>query len=112
MRIPLKITPQEIIDSYNLTAMVDNQGWIHMRIEKVMYGSKQSGIITNQELVKNMAPFGYHNVQHTPSLWVYDNRNTIFSLVFDNFCAQYLSTEDSDHLLNALRAKYLTTVDM
>ena len=28
MRIPLKITPQEIIDAYNLTLMVNNQGWI------------------------------------------------------------------------------------
>ena len=36
MRIPLKTTPHEIIDSYNLTAQVDNQGWIYMRIEKGM----------------------------------------------------------------------------
>ena len=36
MRIPLKITPQEIIDAYNLTALVNNQGWIYMRIEKGM----------------------------------------------------------------------------
>ena len=36
MRIPLKIVLQEIIDAYNLTVLVDNQGWIHMRIEKGM----------------------------------------------------------------------------
>ena len=52
MRIPLKITPQEIIDAYNLTALVDYQGWIDMRIEKGMYGLKQAGIVANQELVK------------------------------------------------------------
>ena len=28
MRIPLKIIPQEIIDAYNLTTLVDGQGWI------------------------------------------------------------------------------------
>ena len=48
MRIPLKIIPQEIIDSYNLTALVDDQGWIYMHIDKGMYGLKQAGIIANQ----------------------------------------------------------------
>ena len=48
MRIPLKITPKEIIDAYNFTALVDDQGWIYMHIEKCMYGLKQAGIIANQ----------------------------------------------------------------
>ena len=96
MRITLKSIPQEIIDAYNITELVNNQGWIHMRIEKDMYGLKQSGIIANQELVKHMDPFGYYPVQHTPGLWVHDNRNTIFSLVVDIFCVQYSSTEDSE----------------
>ena len=30
----------------------------------------------------------------------------------DDFCVQYCSTEDADHFLNSLRAKYLITVDM
>ena len=97
MHIPLKIIPREIIDAYNLTALVGDQGWIYMRIEKGVYGLKQSWIIANQELVKHMAPFGYHPVQHTPGIWVYDIRKTLFSLVVDNFCVQYFSTEDVDH---------------
>ena len=48
MRIYLKIIQQEIINAYNLTALVDDQGWIYMRIEKGMYGLKQAGIIDNQ----------------------------------------------------------------
>ena len=59
-----------------------------------------------------MAPFGYHPVKHTPGLWVHDSRKTLFSLVVDDLCVQYCSTEDSGHFLNALRAKYLITVDM
>ena len=97
MRIPLEITPQEIVDAYNLTALVDNQWWIYMRIKKGMYGLKQARIITNQKLVKPMDPFGYNPVQHTPSLWIHDTRNTIFSLVVDNFCVKYSLTEDADH---------------
>ena len=99
MRIPLKIIPQEIIDTYDLKALVDDQGWIYMHIEKFMYGLKQAEIIDNQELVKHMSPFGYHPVQQTPDLWVHDSRKTLFSLVVDNLCVQYFSTEDADLFL-------------
>ena len=30
----------------------------------------------------------------------------------DDLCVQYCSTEDAEHFLNALRFKYLVTVDM
>ena len=105
MRIPLKITPQKIIDTYDLKAMVDKQGWIYMRIKKGNYGLKQAGIIADQELVKHMAPFGYHPVKHTPGLWLYDSKKTRFILVVDDFYVQYCSTEDASHFLNALRSK-------
>ena len=59
-----------------------------------------------------MAPFGYHPVKHTPGIWVHNNRKTLFSLVVGGLCVQYCSTEDADHFLNSLRAKYLITVDM
>ena len=96
MRIPLKIIPQEIIDAYKLTAPVDNHGCIYMCIKKGVYDLKQAGIIANQELVKHMAPFVYHPVQHTPGLWVHDSIKTIFSLVVGNFYVQYCSTENAD----------------
>ena len=80
MRITLKIIPQEIIDTYDLKVLVDDQGWIHMRTEKGMYGLKQAGIIANQELLKYMAPFGYHPVKHTPGLWFHDSRKKLLVL--------------------------------
>ena len=40
MRIPLKIIPQEIIETYDLKALVEDQGWIYMCIKKGMYGLK------------------------------------------------------------------------
>ena len=72
MQIPLKIIPQEIIYIYDIKALVEYQGWIYMCIKKEMYGLKQAVIIANQELVKHMAPFGYHLVKHTPGLWVHN----------------------------------------
>ena len=68
-----------------------------MRIEKGVYGLNHDGIVANQDLVKHMAPFGYHFVQHTPGLWVHDTRKTVFVLVVDDLCVQYCSTEDADH---------------
>ena len=112
MRIPFKIIPHEIIDTYDLKALVDDQGWICMHINKGMYGLKQASIIANQELVKHMYPFGYHPVKHTPGLWVHDSKKTLFSLVVENLCVQYCSTEDADCFLNSLRAKYLITFDV
>ena len=78
MRISLKIIPQEIIDAYNLTALVCDQGCIYMRIEKGAYGLKQVGIISNQDLVNHMALFEYHPMKHTPGLWLHDSRKQLF----------------------------------
>ena len=112
MRLPLKIISQEIIETYKLDTLVDDQGWVYIRIDKGMYGLKQAGIIANKELVKHMAPYGYKPAQHTPGLWSHDTRNTIFSLVVDDFCVQYSSDADAKHFMDALRNKYPITVDM
>ena len=48
MRIALKIIEQDIIYAYNLTALVEDQGWIYMHINKVMCGLKQDVVIDNQ----------------------------------------------------------------
>ena len=40
MRSLFKTIPQEIIDAYNLTVLVDDQGWIYIRIKKGMCGLK------------------------------------------------------------------------
>ena len=77
--------------------MVDDQGWVYMRIEKFVYGPKQAGIISNQDLVKHMATFGYHPVQHTSGLWVHENINTSISLVVDDFCVKYSLTDNTGH---------------
>ena len=74
MCILLRIIPQEIIDDYNLTELITNQGCIYMQIKKGVYGLKQAGIFANQEFVKHMNMFGYNPVQHTPGLWVHDSR--------------------------------------
>ena len=58
-----------------------------------------------------MSAYGYRPVQCTPGLWKYDNKDTIFFLVLDDFLVQCYSEEDAEHFLYALRQKYTITVD-
>ena len=64
----LKIIPQEIIDQYQLQDLKED-GWVYMKIVKVMPGLKQAARLVNERLVHQLAPYGYAPVQHTPSLW-------------------------------------------
>ena len=80
-------------------------GWVYLKIVKVMYGLKQEGIIANMELTKHLDKFGYYPVQHTPGLWIHKMHATIFTLVVDNFAIKYATKQDAEHLLQVLRAK-------
>ncbi len=52
MRMKLKDLPAEFVELYNLTNKVDSNGYIHINIQKGMYGLPQAGILA-QELLKN-----------------------------------------------------------
>ena len=43
MRIPLQIIPQEIIDIYDLKALVEDQGWIYMTSRRACMASNRPG---------------------------------------------------------------------
>ena len=111
MKMHISIIPQEVIDQYKLQTLADPTGWVYIKICKGMYGLKQAGIITNQELQEHLAPYGYLPVHHTPGLWTHNSSDTIFSLVVDNFAVKYTSDARAQHLLSALRDKYDISVD-
>ena len=96
MRLPMNILSKEIVHALNFTSVVDDFGWVYMKVEKGMYGLKQAGIIVNQALVKHTAPYGHHSICHTHGLLVHDNRGKTFSLVVNDFCVQYTSQADVD----------------
>ena len=101
MKFHISTIPQEIIDEYNLLNIVNNHGFVYVKIGKGMYVLKQAGIIAHKALIQHLAPFGYHPDSHTPGLWQHDTRDTIFNLVVDDFAIKYTSLENSQHLLNA-----------
>ena len=46
----------EIIDEYNLLNIVENQGYVYVKIVKGIYGLKQSGIIAHRALIHHIVP--------------------------------------------------------
>ena len=71
-----------------------------------MYGLKEAGCVAFQNLVKNLAPFGYEPMPITPGLWRHKTRRTTFTLVVDDFGIKHFNQDDLDHLLNVLRSNY------
>ena len=51
MKFHIATIPQEIIDEYNLLNIVDNQGYVYVKIVKGMYGIKQAKIIAHKSLI-------------------------------------------------------------
>ena len=99
MKLHIHITPQEIIDKYALHNLVDEYGWVYLKIVKGMYGWKKARIIANMELTRHLDKFGYHPVQHTPGLWKHNTPATIFTLIVDDFVIKYASRQDAEKLL-------------
>ena len=60
MKFHIATIPQEIIDEYNLLNVVDNHGFVYLKIVKGMYGLKKAGIISHKALIHHLAPLGYH----------------------------------------------------
>ena len=101
MKFHISTIQQKIIYGYNLPNIVHNPGFVYVKIVKGMYGLKQVGIIAHKALIHHLAPFKYHSARHNPGLWQHDTRDTIFTLVVDNFAIKYTSLENAQHLLHA-----------
>jgi hypothetical protein len=89
MRFHISMIPQEIIEEYNLTDIMEADGWCYMEIRKAMYGLKESGCIANQELKVALAKQGYIPSKFTPGLFTHKTRSIAFSLVVDDFGVKY-----------------------
>jgi len=111
MRIPLRLIPAEIIKQYNLNELIEPDGFVYIEIRKGMYGLPQAGIIAHNQLKEHLAPFGYAPCRHTPGLWKHATRNIMFCLVVDDFGIKYVNKDDANHLFDALRQKYTSSID-
>jgi hypothetical protein len=111
MRLRLNIIPKAIIVKYNLRGMVDEEGWVYVKIRKGMYDLLQAGILANQLLEKRLSEKGYYQCQHTPGLWRHVWRSIIFCLVVDDFGIKVTHMYDMHHLKTALEEHCTVAVD-
>ena len=111
MKIHISLIPDEIIVAYNLWNIVDEQGFVHIQINKGMYGLPQAGILAYQLLVTRLATHGYYPVRHTPGYWKHLTKATAFVLVVDDFSVKFINKQDAEELLAILRQWYEIKAD-
>ena len=86
--IAISLIPQEVIDEYNLVEKQIN-GFLYVRVEKVMYGLVHTGIIAHTALKEHLRPFIYEPTPITPGLCRHNNNLIAFTLVVNNFGIKY-----------------------
>jgi hypothetical protein len=110
VRIPVNMVPEDIMNEYNLHALVHN-GYVYVEVRKGMYGLPQEGLITKILLAKILAKHGYIPVPHTHGLWTHTWHPIKFSLVVDDFGVMYVGREHAEHLNVALEENYEISTD-
>ena len=111
MKLPIDVIPNEIIEQYNLLPLVHTDNHVYIEIRKGMYGLPQAGKIANDQLKRHLEQYGYKHSTKTNGLWTHETRDTVFTLVVDDFGIKYTSRKDADHLSNALQDLYKITLD-
>ena len=71
-----------------------------------MYGLKEAGYLSNQELKRVLAKEGYIPSQFTPELFTHTKRDIAFSSVVDDFGVKYTKKEDAEHLIKTVMDRY------
>jgi hypothetical protein len=111
MQHRLELIPDKIIRQYNLRDLVDEQGWVYIKIQMDMYGLSQAGILANILLKQRLSAKGYNHCQHTPGLWRHVWQDISFCLVADNFGIKSTSRNHVLHLKTPLEEHYIVTMD-
>ncbi len=58
MQMKLKDLPQEFVDMYDLTKIVEDDSNMYIKIQKGMYGLPQAGILAQQQLEQQLNEHG------------------------------------------------------
>ncbi len=108
MRMPLELFPIWIQEQYNLKVLV-YKGFVHLDMQKAVWGLPQAGILANKCLRCKLAPFGYFEHVSTPGLWYHKTRPISFTLVVNDFGVKYLIQVDIYHLIAVIKKTYTLT---
>ena len=81
----------------------DKFGYVYLEFRCGMYGLKEAGIISFKQLVRKLAPAGYHPCKQTAGLWTHATKRTTFTLCVDDFGVKYFSKANADHLISSIK---------
>ena len=105
VRIPRHMLPPAIIQLYKLEPLIVND-YVYAEVRKGMYGLPQASKLTNDALIKYLAPHGFVPCTVTPGLWRDTTSDLMFTLVVDDFGVRYTDKATVDRLLNVLQQAY------
>ena len=106
----ISIIPQEIIDEYNLSTIMEEDGCCYAEIRKTMYSLKEAGYLSNMELKQILAKEGYVPSKFTPRLSTHKTRDiSLFLLLVNDFRVSFTNKADVKHLTKVIEARYLIT---
>ena len=98
LRLDITLIPEDIIQTYNLLPLVINV-FIYLDILKCVYGLNQVGRLAKHVLSKQLAPEGCFQFTHTPIIWQHKWHPMLLYLVVDDFDANYVGKEHSEHFI-------------
>ena len=111
IRIQSKYFPPDIRDRYDIEGLISADGYVYIKIIKVMYGLKQAIIIAYNQLIYHMDPHRYDPVPFTTGIWAHKTKKTKTKLCVGDFGVKYFSKYDANHLINSLKKHYVISTD-
>ena len=111
MKIHCRYFPQEIIDAYDLTEKITQDGHIYIQIKRRMHGLKQAAQLAYNLLCDRLAQEGCAPSLLSPNIRGHTTRPTKLCLYVNDFGIKYFNNDDIQYLLNALKQHYTMYCD-
>ena len=112
LKIYLDDYPSSLLDELGLSPFLQtdryNKTFVYADIVKTVPGLKNSGLLSQNRLIRHLATCGYHQTA-TPMLFRHATRDISFTLVVDDFGVKYTALSDYNHLKSSLELLYKVT---
>ena len=102
--------PDDVQKQYKPNDKDTTNRYVHVEIQKGMYGLLQAGWLAQDLLEKRIKQHGYYQSKLTPGLWLH-KKWIQFSLIVDDFRVKYTDRQDAEHLHNILTQHYKISMD-
>ena len=110
LKIHRKQISDAIMDKYNLHQFQVGD-YVHVRVDKGMYGLKQAGLLSHERLVKHLASHDYIENPLVPCLFHHAKDDITFCLVVDDFLIKSFNAPARQRLYTVMKKIFEITID-